>query len=78
MSLFLLSFFLVYGSLHAYALLKAVAATRTEAIGQVRLIVNMVAHRRDGQRVHARIAENETDLGRLEKVVDGHAHRSRA
>jgi len=41
----------------AYALLKAAAATRVEALGQVRLIVNMVAHRRDGPRVHGRIAE---------------------
>ena len=66
----------------AYALLKAVAATRTEAIGQVRLIVNMVAHRRDGQRVHARIAETADrflglSVGMLGSVFcDGHVGKA--
>ena len=41
----------------AYALLKAVAATGADSIGQVRLIVNMVTHRSDAEEVHRRIAE---------------------
>jgi flagellar biosynthesis protein FlhG len=41
----------------AYALLKAVAASRAGSIGQVRLIVNMVTHSRDAEQVHKRIAD---------------------
>jgi MinD-like ATPase involved in chromosome partitioning or flagellar assembly len=41
----------------AYALLKAVTASRAGSIGQVRLIVNMVGHRRDAEHVHARMAD---------------------
>jgi len=43
--------------LDAYALLKAAAASGAESLGQVCLIVNMVAHRRDVERVHARLRE---------------------
>jgi len=56
--------------LDAYALLKAAAASGASgstssgaggasapALGQIRLIVNMVAHRRDAERVHARLRE---------------------
>jgi len=41
----------------AYALLKAVTAGGAEALGRVRLIVNMVAHRKEGARVHERLSE---------------------
>ncbi len=41
----------------AYATLKAVAATGAESVGQVRLVVNMVTHRREAQRVHRRIGD---------------------
>jgi flagellar biosynthesis protein FlhG len=41
----------------AYALLKAAAASGAESLGQIRLVVNMVAHRRDVERVHARLRE---------------------
>ena len=39
----------------AYTLLKATAASRPEAVAQVRLIVNMVARRDDAVRVHKRM-----------------------
>ena len=41
----------------AYLLLKAAAAAGVELLGRVRLIVNMVTHRSDAQRVHGRIQE---------------------
>jgi len=44
----------------AYALLKAAAASGAPGapgLGQIRLVVNMVAHRRDVERVHARLRE---------------------
>ncbi len=41
----------------AYVTLKAAAAPGADAIGQVRLIVNLAAHRRDADRVHRRIDE---------------------
>jgi len=41
----------------AYVTLKAVAATGADAIGRVRLIVNMIASRRDFERVHKRLDE---------------------
>ena len=41
----------------AYATLKAAAATGAESLGQVRLIVNMVTHRRDAERVHKRLSD---------------------
>jgi flagellar biosynthesis protein FlhG len=41
----------------AYTLLKAVAASRAGLPERVRLVVNMVAHRREGARVHRRMAE---------------------
>jgi len=47
----------------AYALLKAAVASGApgapgaQGLGQIRLVVNMVAHRRDVERVHARLRE---------------------
>ena len=41
----------------AYVTLKAVAATGADAMGRVRLIVNMIASRRDFERVHKRLDE---------------------
>jgi len=66
----------------AYALLKAMAAAGAEAIGQVRLIVNMVACRRDGDTVWRRIAETSRkflgiqvdSLGSV--FCDGHVGRA--
>ena len=66
----------------AYALLKSAAAARAESLGQVRLIVNMVAHRRDADRVHARMHETAArflgiDVGLLGYVFcDGHMGRA--
>jgi len=66
----------------AYALLKAVAASGTEAIGAVRLIVNMVTHRQDARRVHARLQETAKrflgiEVGLLGHVFcDGHVGRA--
>ena len=66
----------------AYALLKAAATTQAETLGQVRLIVNMIAHRRDGERVHDRIAETAgrflgISVGFLGSVFcDGHVGRA--
>ncbi len=66
----------------AYALLKAVAASGTEAIGAVRLIVNMVTHRQDARRVHARLQEAAKrflgiEVGLLGHVFcDGHVGRA--
>ncbi len=41
----------------AYTTLKAVAATGAESLGRVRLVVNLVAHRRDAERAHRRIED---------------------
>lgn len=41
----------------AYALLKTAAAAGAESLGQVWLVVNLVAHRRDAERVHRRLQE---------------------
>lgn len=41
----------------AYATLKAAAAEKSESVGQVRLVVNMVSHRRDAERTFERIRE---------------------
>ena len=66
----------------AYALLKALAAAEAGAMGQVRLIVNMVAHRRDGQAVWRRMADTSRQflgiqVGFLGSVFcDGHVGRA--
>jgi flagellar biosynthesis protein FlhG len=66
----------------AYALLKSAAAARAESLGQVRLIINMVAHRRDADRAHARIRQTAArflgiDVGLLGYVFcDGHVGRA--
>ena len=66
----------------AYALLKAVTASGTEAIGPVRLIVNMVTHRQDARRVHGRLQEAAkrflgVEVGLLGHVFcDGHVGRA--
>ena len=66
----------------AYTTLKAAAATGAESVGQVRLIVNMVAHRRDAERVHKRLSDA---AGRFLRVpvellgyvfCDGHVGRA--
>ena len=41
----------------AYTLLKAVAAAKAESLAHVRLVVNMVTHRADADRVHQRLEE---------------------
>jgi flagellar biosynthesis protein FlhG len=69
----------------AYALLKATAASGAPGapgLGQVRLIVNMVAHRRDVERVHSRLREAAgrflgVPVGLLGYVFcDGHVGRA--
>jgi flagellar biosynthesis protein FlhG len=74
----------------AYALLKAAAASgapgpngaSAPGLGPIRLVVNMVAHRRDGQRVHARLREAAgrflgVPVGLLGYVFsDGHVGRA--
>jgi len=66
----------------AYALLKALAAAEAGAMGHVRLIVNMVAHRRDGQAVWRRMADTSRQflgiqVGFLGSVFcDGHVGRA--
>jgi len=66
----------------AYALLKAAAAGGTDAIGRVRLIVNMVTHRRQAAEVHRRIAQTAARFLRLEVGLlgcvfcDGHVGRA--
>jgi flagellar biosynthesis protein FlhG len=66
----------------AYALLKAAAASGRDAIGRVRLVVNMVSHRRQADEVHRRIAQTASrflglDVGLLGYVFcDGHVGRA--
>jgi flagellar biosynthesis protein FlhG len=66
----------------AYALLKAAAAPGRDALGRVRLAVNMVSHRRQADEVHRRIARTAArflglDVGLLGYVFcDGHVGRA--
>ena len=66
----------------AYTLLKAAAASGRDAIGRVRLVVNMVSHRRQADEVHRRIAQTASrflglDVGLLGYVFcDGHVGRA--
>jgi len=66
----------------AYATLKAAAATGAESVGQVWLIVNMVTHRRDAERVHKRLSDASgrflrVPVGFLGYVFcDGHVGRA--
>ena len=56
----------------AYTLLKAVRAGASEPIGPVRLIVNMVTHRQDARRVHARLNETASRFLGIEISLLGH------
>jgi len=66
----------------AYTLLKAAATPGRDAIGRVRLVVNMVSHRRQADEVHRRIAQTAArflglDVGLLGYVFcDGHVGRA--
>jgi len=66
----------------AYALLKTAAASGAESLGEVRLVVNLVAHRRDAERVHRRLSEAAgrflgVPVGLLGYVFcDGHVGRA--
>lgn len=66
----------------AYALLKAAVASGPESLGRVWLIVNMVTHRRDAERVHGRLREAaERFLGLRVDLLghvfcDGHVGRA--
>jgi len=66
----------------AYALLKAAAASGPDAIGCVRLVVNMVGQRKQAEEVHRRIAQTAArflrlDVGMLGYVFcDGHVGRA--
>ncbi len=66
----------------AYALLKAMAATGRQASGPVRLVVNMVTHRREAARVHRRLSATAErflgiDIDLLGHVFcDGHVGRA--
>ena len=66
----------------AYALLKAAAASGPDAIGCVRLVVNMIGHRKQADEVHRRIAQTAArflrlDVGMLGYVFcDGHVGRA--
>jgi flagellar biosynthesis protein FlhG len=66
----------------AYALLKAAAASGPDAIGRVRLVVNMVGRQQQADEVHRRIAQTAArflrlDVGLLGYVFcDGHVSRA--
>jgi len=66
----------------AYALLKAVATAGPEPLGRVRLVVNMVTHRREADRVHGRLRATAerflgVDIDLLGYVFcDGHVGRA--
>ena len=66
----------------AYALLKAAAAGGPEALGRIRLIVNLVTHPRQAEEVHRRIAQTAARFLRLEVGLlgyvfcDGHVGRA--
>jgi flagellar biosynthesis protein FlhG len=66
----------------AYALLKAAAASKRDAIGRVRLVVNMVGQRKQADEVHRRLAQTaarflKLDVGMLGYVFcDGHVGRA--
>jgi flagellar biosynthesis protein FlhG len=66
----------------AYALLKAATASKRDAIGRVRLVVNMVGQRKQAEEVHRRLAQTAArflrlDVGFLGYVsCDGHVGRA--
>ena len=68
--------------LDAYALLKTAAAGGAQGLGEVHLVVNLVAHRRDAERVHGRLRETAgrflgVPVGLLGYVFcDGHVGRA--
>jgi flagellar biosynthesis protein FlhG len=66
----------------AYALLKGLAASQPATLGQVRLVVNMVGHRGDAERVHQRLRDTAARfLGLSVELLgyvfcDGHVGRA--
>ncbi|MCX5653809.1 MAG: MinD/ParA family protein [Planctomycetota bacterium] len=66
----------------AYTLLKAAAPPGRDAIGRVRLVVNMVSHRRQADEVHRRIAQTAARFLGLDVCssdyvfCDGHVGRA--